>query len=131
MYYGHPQNRFWQVMEAVFGRPVPESPEARKAFILETGLALWDTVIEAHVPDASDARMTVIATSDLRPLLEEAPIQQIYTTGRLATDLFKRYHAPALGRESIYLPSTSAANRGHWPLERLIEAYGVLLKDLG
>lgn len=29
-YYGHPQNRFWKVLSAVFSSPVPQSIEEKK-----------------------------------------------------------------------------------------------------
>ena len=28
-FYGHPQNRFWKVTAAVFGRPVPQTVEEK------------------------------------------------------------------------------------------------------
>ena len=45
-YYGHPQNRFWPMMAALTGEPVParEDIEAKKGIILRHGLALWDTL---------------------------------------------------------------------------------------
>ena len=45
-YYGHPQNRFWPMMAALTGEPVPkrEDIEAKKQIILRHGLALWDTL---------------------------------------------------------------------------------------
>lgn len=130
MYYGHPQNRFWPVMEALFHVSIPREPEAAKAFILHRGLALYDVVYEAELPDASDAKMKVLQSSDLAPLLTEAPIEHIYTTGRLATELFAHYQAPLIGMESSYLPSTSPANQAHWPLEKLIPAYAVMKEVL-
>ena len=33
-YYMHPQNRFWPVLAALFDQPVPQGPEARRAFAL-------------------------------------------------------------------------------------------------
>lgn len=130
MYYGHPQNRFWKILEAVFAQEVPADAEGRKAFILAHGLALWDTVLEADLVGASDAKMRVVRTADLAPLLAQAPIRKIYATGRLATDLFRRYLASDLGMEAQYLPSTSPANQAHWPLPKLIDAYRVLKEDV-
>ena len=33
-FYGHPQNRFWQVMSLVFEDELPETIESKKAFLL-------------------------------------------------------------------------------------------------
>ncbi|MBR4008668.1 MAG: hypothetical protein IKI96_13500, partial [Fibrobacter sp.] len=38
-YYGHPQNRFWKVMAAVFGCPVPVSITEKRDFLLSNGIA--------------------------------------------------------------------------------------------
>ena len=45
-YYGHPQNRFWPMLAALTGEPVParEDIDAKKQLILRHGLALWDTL---------------------------------------------------------------------------------------
>ena len=56
-YYGHPQNRFWPMMAALTGEPVParEDIEAKKGIILRHGLALWDTLESCTITGASDA----------------------------------------------------------------------------
>ena len=43
-YYGHPQNRFWKVISAVFDESVPVTIEEKKAFLLRNRIALWDVV---------------------------------------------------------------------------------------
>lgn len=42
-FYGHKQNRFWPMIAAVTGEPVPDwaDIEAKKAIILKHGLAVW------------------------------------------------------------------------------------------
>ena len=56
-YYGHPQNRFWPMLAALTGEPVParEDIEAKKQIILRHGLALWDTLESCTITGASDA----------------------------------------------------------------------------
>ncbi|MEG0874090.1 MAG: DNA-deoxyinosine glycosylase, partial [Clostridiales bacterium] len=34
-YYGHPQNRFWQLLAVVFRADIPQNIEEKKAFLLE------------------------------------------------------------------------------------------------
>mgnify|MGYP002869862739 CR=1 FL=1 len=41
-FYGHPQNRFWKVVAAVFEDAFPETVEERKAFLQKHGIAVWD-----------------------------------------------------------------------------------------
>ena len=48
-YYAHPQNRFWRVMSAVFGKPFPETTAQRRAFALSSGFALWDVLYSCEI----------------------------------------------------------------------------------
>ena len=41
-YYGHPQNRFWKVLGALFDEPEPLGTDTRKAFLLAHGIAFFD-----------------------------------------------------------------------------------------
>ena len=34
-FYGHPQNRFWRVLAAVFNSDLPQTIEEKKAFLLK------------------------------------------------------------------------------------------------
>ena len=53
-YYGHPQNRFWPMLAALTGEPVParEDIDAKKQIILRHGLALWDTLESCTITGA-------------------------------------------------------------------------------
>ncbi len=57
-YYGHPQNRFWRVMERLFGLAdhALVDNDARTAFLLEHRIALWDVLAACSIEGASDAR---------------------------------------------------------------------------
>ena len=63
-------------------------------------------------------------------ILGAADIRAVFTTGGAATRLFRRLCTPVCGIESIPLPSTSPANCRHYDLERLVEAYRVILEYL-
>ena len=56
-YYGHPQNRFWRVMEALFELPDHSLVEnnARRAFLLKQHIALWDVLASCTIEGAADA----------------------------------------------------------------------------
>ncbi|MBE6791506.1 MAG: uracil-DNA glycosylase family protein, partial [Ruminococcaceae bacterium] len=41
-FYGHPQNRFWRMLAAVYGEEVPADIPEKKAMLLRHGIALWD-----------------------------------------------------------------------------------------
>ena len=54
-FYGHPQNRFWRVIAAVFDRPVPQTIDEKKQLILDNRLALWDSIASCVITGSSDS----------------------------------------------------------------------------
>ena len=68
-FYGHPQNRFWKVIAAVFGSPVPVSIEEKKQLILSNGLALWDSIASCEITGSSDASIRNARPNDIGLLL--------------------------------------------------------------
>lgn len=127
-YYGHPRNRFWQVLAAVFDAPQPRDIREKREFLLEHGIALWDAAARCEIAGSSDASIQNAVPNDIGMILSNAPIQNIYANGTAAANLYRRLILPAVGREIIPLPSTSPANAGY-SLERLTCAWRVLPGD--
>ncbi len=127
-YYGHPQNRFWKVMSALFNVPEPKRNEERRAFLLEQGIALWDVLASCTIAGASDASITNPIPNDLTRIATHASLVAVFTTGITASSLYRRLSADMLpGVPHISLPSTSPAN-ARMRLEELIDAYQPLVK---
>ena len=126
---GHPQNRFWKVIAALFGQPVPATIPAKKELILSHGLALWDSIASCVITGSSDASIREVRANDLRIILDSSPIEKIYCNGRKSHEMYNRYILPVLGREASCLPSTSPAN-AQWSLEKLTAAWAVIREDL-
>ncbi len=127
MYYGHPQNRFWPTLARLWAEPVPTTPEMARTFAKAHHIALWDVLASCAIEGAADASIADPVPNDVSALLAAHPqIQHIVTTGKKAADLYKRHLYPQTGLAAVSLPSTSAANRGWWPDEKLVEAYRVL-----
>ena len=159
-FYGHPQNRFWKVLAAVFAedsadeehqtdsKPLPEAgkkaqsrkavrteapmvPQTigeRRSFLLRHHVAVWDVIASCTITGSSDSSIRDVRTNDLKPILRGAPIRQIFVNGKKAAELYRKYLLPELGREAVCLPSTSPAN-AQWSLEKLIDAWSVILPD--
>ena len=127
-YYGHPQNRFWKVIAALTGEPVPADIPEKKALILRHRLALWDTIAGCVITGSSDASIREARPNDLRLILDRCPIRRIYCNGRTSWQLYERWIRPETGMEAICLPSTSPAN-ARWSLEMLTGAWAVILCD--
>lgn len=126
-YYGHPQNRFWRVMEALFELPSHSLVEnnARRAFLLKQRIALWDVLASCAIEGAADASIVDAIPNDLTRILGTAPITHVFTTGGKATQLCQRMNGEVLGARNIALtglPSTSAAN-ARMRLDQLVKAY--------
>ena len=82
-YYGHPQNRFWPMLAALTGEPIParEDIDAKKQLILRHGLALWDTLESCTITGASDASIKDVVPNDIAALLAKAPIEAVFCNG--------------------------------------------------
>ncbi len=124
-FYGHPQNRFWKTVAAVFDRPVPQSIEEKKRLILSNGLALWDSIASCEITGSSDSSIRNARANDISIILDKCNIERIYCNGRKSHELYRKYIEPATGREAVCLPSTSPAN-AQWTLEKLIEEWKVI-----
>ena len=109
-FYGHPQNRFWRVLAAVFGCAVPESIEEKKHMLLSNRVALWDVAASCQIVGSSDSSIKDVVPNDLGIILNSAPIERIFTNGGTAHRLYKKHCLRQTGIEDICLPSTSPAN---------------------
>lgn len=121
-FYGHPQNRFWRVLAAVFEREVPLTLAEKKQLLLENGLALWDVIASCEITGSTDSSIRNVAVNDVESLLREAPITRIFVNGKTAEKYYNRFLRDKLRMQAICLPSTSPAN-GAWSLERLTEVW--------
>ena len=113
-FYGHPQNRYWKVMPALLGEPLPETVEEKAAMMHRHHIAMWDTIGSCTITGSSDSSITDVVPNDL---------SRIFTNGAKSTDLYKKYIYPVTGIPSIKVPSTSPANAA-WSLERLCKDWG-------
>ena len=124
-FYGHPQNRFWKVVAAVFEQPVPETIAEKRTFLLKNSVALRDVISSCDITGSSDSSIRNVVPNDLTQILQQAKIRQIFVNGKKAMSLYQRYLEPQTGCPAICLPSTSPANAS-WNLERLVEAWRVI-----
>ncbi len=129
-YYGHPQNRFWPLMAALTGEPVParEDIAAKKQIILRHGLALWDTLERCTITGASDASIRDAVPNDIAALLEKAPIEAVFCNGAAAYKIYTKYLLPVSGIPAVRLPSTSPANAACRP-QQLEALWGAALGE--
>ena len=124
-FYGHPQNRFWRVLAAVFSDDVPTSIPEKRAFLEKHRIALWDSIARCTIEGSSDSSIRDVVPNDLSVILNAAPIRAIFCNGKSSFDCYMRYIRPVLSRDAVLLPSTSPANAA-WSFDRLVEAWSLI-----
>ncbi len=122
-FYGHPRNRFWQVLSAVCGDAVPGSREEKEAFLARHRIALYDVIERCSIVGSADSSIRDVEAADLSGILRGSRVEgRIFTNGKTAHRLYEKYQAPVLGVPARYLPSTSPANAA-FSLDRLTEEW--------
>ena len=121
-FYGHPQNRFWKVVSAIFEEEIPQTVEEKKAFLLRNHIALWDVVASGDIEGSADASIRNVTPNDINKILTQSDIHAIYVNGKTAFQFYTKYSRPVTNRPAVCLPSTSPANAS-WTLELLTEAW--------
>ena len=125
-FYGHPQNRFWRIVAALYEDDIPLTVEERRAFLLRHHIALWDVIASCTIVGSSDSSIRDAVPNDIRPILAGAPIHSIYTNGQTSFRLYRTYILPEIGRDAVCLPSTSPANAA-WSFDRLLSVWSAIL----
>lgn len=128
-YYGHPQNRFWRVLAAIFDEPAPRTIEEKRDMLLHHHVALWDVLASCEIEGASDASIRDAQPNDLARIFDAADIRAVFATGTKAGELYRKLIEPTLGVPCTTLPSTSPAN-AKMKLADLVGAYGKALLPL-
>ena len=124
-YYAHPQNQFWQILQAIWPAHVPQtgldSHEKRSNWLLKRGLGLWDVYASCERAGSLDSAIRKPRVNDFASLKSRCP--QLKTIAHNGGESFK--HAAvtaALGLPVYKLPSTSPANAS-WSFERKLAAW--------
>ncbi len=144
-FYGNPRNRFWRVVAACVGAPVPpnegepvhgadparpatlaESIEVKRRLLLDHGLALWDVVESCDIKGSSDASIRRVAPVRIERVTSAAPIERVLCNGAAAARLYDRHLRKRTGIEALALPSTSPANAA-WSLDALVARWSEAL----
>ena len=121
-YYGHPQNRFWKVISAVFDENTPVTTEEKKDLLLRNGVALFDVIASCEITGSADSSIRNVIPNDLSVIVDAAHIEQIFVNGRTAEKYYNKYTRDVIGREAVCLPSTSPANAAR-SLDSLIKTW--------
>lgn len=124
-FYGHPRNRFWKVISALFNEPCPETIDEKKTLLLTHNTAVWDVIKSCEITGSSDSSIKNAVPNDFSEIFAAADIKAVFTNGSTAYNMYRKYCRT--GFDAVKLPSTSPANAA-FSLERLIAEWSVILK---
>lgn len=124
-FYGHPQNRFWPMLAAVFGEEAPRTIEEKKALAFRHKIAMWDTIYSCDIKGSSDSSIINVVPTNLKPVIQGSKITHVFCNGKTSGNYYHKYQEKQLGIRATVLPSTSPANAA-WNMERLISEWKVI-----
>lgn len=126
-YYGHPRNRFWRVLSRILEEPLPQTIDEKRHMLLKHRLAVYDVIESCNIIGSSDSSIRDVVPADIRTIVDESAVQVVFTNGKTAGRLYRRYHQQEIGLPMVELPSTSPANAA-CPKESLVEIWGREIK---
>lgn len=130
-YYGHPQNQFWKILQAIWPssahRICPSSYEIRSAWLLDRGLGVWDVYARCEREGSLDSAIRNAVPNDIAAL----HLPQLQAIAHNGGESFKHArHTRTLGVPVYQLPSTSPANAS-WSFERKLAAWREVMERHG
>jgi len=124
-YYGHPQNHFWKILQAIWpSSPCPagvNSYQIRSEWLLDRKLGLWDVYAACEREGSLDSRIRQPVVNDFAQLQRLCP--RLEAIAHNGGESFKHArHTALLGLPVYKLPSTSPANAS-WSFARKLAAW--------
>ena len=132
-YYGHPQNQFWKILQAIW----PQHPVAagegsysqRCQWLLDRGLGLWDVYASCERAGSLDSAIENARMNNLAGLAQRAPqLRAIAHNGGESARAMRATRE--LGFPVYRLPSTSPANAS-WSFQRKLVAWRAVFQEHG
>ena len=86
-------------------------------------------IYSCDIQGSSDSSIKNVVPTDLKQVLANSSITQIYANGNKAGSLYKKYQQANTNMNITVLPSTSPANAA-WSLDRLYDTWSVIKTEL-
>lgn len=110
-YYGHPSNRFWRVIAAIYGEETPILYGDKIALLLRNKIGIWDVIQQANRKGSLDTAIENEQPNDIATFLSHHKnLRLVAFNGKNAAHIFHKYFQKKEGINYIVLPSTSPAN---------------------
>jgi hypoxanthine-DNA glycosylase len=132
-YYGHPQNQFWRILQAIWPDSLSgigvDSYEIRSDWLLARGLGVWDVYASCERQGSLDTAIRNPQVNNFAALLQRCP--QLTSVAHNGGESFRHAkHTAAMGLAVYKLPSTSPANAS-WSQERKLAAWREVMVAAG
>lgn len=139
-YYANPQNRFWNILSAIFSCDIPKQESntqenqyldiiiTQNNFLLQHNIAIWDIVKTCNIKNSSDATLKHLDINDISELCKDSNIKAIFANGSKTAEIYKK-HCNYNKLEFYKLPSSSSAN-AKYKLDHLIKEWEIINKFL-
>ncbi len=130
-YYGHPQNQFWKILQAIWPASAhgtcASSYEIRSAWLLDRGVGVWDVYASCEREGSLDSAIRNAVPNDIAAL----HLPQLHAIAHNGGESFKHArYTRTLGVPVYQLPSTSPANAS-WSFERKLAAWREVMERHG
>lgn len=127
-YYANKYNRFYEVLKTLFKENNLDLSltKDKKEFLKRHQIALYDVIEECYIQASKDSSIINPKISDIKNLIKDTDIKQVFVCGKKAYDLFIKN---IQNINCIYLPSTSSANASY-SLDKLVEKFKIILNYL-
>jgi len=111
-YYGHPQNKFWELLGAALGEDLRTLSYAKRVSRLKKrGVAVWDVIAHAHRLGSLDSSIRFEKPNDIPALIQASGVRAVFFNGGKSKTSYRRHFGePPAGVEFIALPSSSPAH---------------------
>jgi hypoxanthine-DNA glycosylase len=108
-YYGHPQNKFWELLGSALDLDLRSMTYPRRLKAVKArGVALWDVVADARRAGSLDAAIKDERHNDVLDLIRRRRIRAVFFNGRVAMKMYeRRFGKPTV--PAFLLPSSSPA----------------------
>ena len=132
-YYGHPQNQFWRILQAIYASNAysmgGSSYEYRSNWMLSHGVGLWDVYASCEREGSLDSQIRNAEVNDFAALRQRCP--QLRAVAHNGAESFRHTaRLENLGLPTVRLPSTSPANAS-WSFERKLAAWREVFEQFG
>ena len=108
-YYGHPKNRFWELIAKIYNKKIPVTIDEKTDLILRNNLAIYDVIKSCDIEGSSDSSIKNVVINNINKIIRDSSINKIIFNGNKSYELYNKYESNKFNN-LVVLPSTSPAN---------------------